>query len=886
MTRRRIREEATAEHPDRAARWWSPLDGSGASPADVGGKAAALDRLVAVGAPVPRAAAVSVGAYRAFVVAGGLEPVLARLPRLVDPARLAEDAEEAEAAFVDAPMAPELWRAIRDAYDHASGGGLVAVRSSATAEDLVAASFAGQYRSFLGVGPGGLERAVRLCWASLWAPGARVYRSAHGLDDLGVAMGVVVQRMVPAERSGVVFTVDPTEAEERVLRVEVVEGLGERLVSGEAIPDVFQVRRTDLVVEQPGAPAFLPELTRLALSIEEAFGRPQDIEWSVAGGRVHILQARPITATATAPGDGFDTRPPEGATFTAAGVVEMLPGVLSPLLWTVNAPMLEEAFGALYGALGIHPPSSLGPMVGRYRGRAALNLSLLKAAAAHMPGGSAAEVERQYLGRVATVEQQARPRGSRLARVLPTWRALRLRKRVVRDAAVFSEAVHLAIGLNPDRTSLSTTALVAYRRGVRDLARFGMRTEVAAAAAAAANYRGLELALERWVGPDEASVAAQRLTAGSVREQAGGCAAVLSLWDVHCDHCQLPDVAAAVYDGPIEETEARLASLGPHGRAFLDVVHEGLRSAGSAALYGGPTWEEDRNSFWAVLRQCRGLHPDQGPPTRMAEAAAAGGEYLVALERRIARTWTWRMTRVLTGQIVDIRRRLLRRMVQDAATFLRLRESLKSGVLRVGGEERRVTKELARRLVAAGVLAREGDEWFVADDELERLVRGQPGPDETTVVARRVAFEAMLEAPPLPEIFSGLPGADTDEHLPEESVLRGWATSPGRVVGTARVVRDLTEARLLTAGEILVSRSTDPSWTPLFLTAAAIVMEQGGPLSHAAIVAREFRLPAVLNVKGATRRIRSGMTLAVDGTRGIVEIIAEQSSDEREVQVA
>lgn len=860
---------------------WTKVDGSGADAAEVGGKAAALDRLMAAGAPVPLAAALSVEAYRAFVEEAGLSSFLAELPRSVDPARLSEDAERVERAFLEAPLAEDLREVILAAYEYVSAGGPVAVRSSATAEDLAAASFAGQYRSFLGVGPEDLDRAVRLCWASLWAPGARAYRSVQGLDAADVAMGVIVQRMVLAERSGVAFTVDPTTSDPDIMRIEVVEGLGERLVSGEVTPDVFHVRRTGLSVVEEGAPSFLPALARRALDIERAFGGPQDIEWSVASGGIHILQARPITTVLGLADDGFDTKPAPGVVFTSAGVGEMLPGVLPPLLWTTNALMLEEAFAALYDTLGIRPGRAAEPMLGRFRGRAVLNLSLLKAAARKMPGGSGAEVERQYLGRVFSDEDEPRPRlGERLARIRPALRALRLRKRLLRDAGVFLEAVEYALSLDPDYSAIPTVSLVAYRHRVRDLARFGVRTEVAVAASAAANYRGLEIALERWLGKEEAPLAAQRLTAGTVREQAGGCAAVLSLWDVHCDYCQLPEVARAVYDGPIEKTEERLETLGHEGIEFLRIVHEGLRRAGSEALYGGRTWDEDHDYFWSVLRQCRGLRPEQGPPVWMAEAAAEGKEFLRELEDQIRKTWKWRLTRVLTGQIVDIRRRLLRRMVDDAATFLRLREAAKSAVLRIGGEERRVTQEVARRLREAGALEREGDEWLLSSEELDRLALAQGGPDSAAVERRRQVFEAWRDAPTLPELFTGVPPAEPEPEIElAGNVLRGWATSPGKVTGRARVVRELADARDLVPGEILVGRSTDPSWTPLFLTAAGIVMEEGGPLSHAAIVAREFRLPAVLNAKGATRRIRTGTTVVVDGTRGTIEILEDEDEE-------
>jgi pyruvate,water dikinase len=191
----------------------------------------------------------------------------------------------------------------------------------------------------------------------------------------------------------------------------------------------------------------------------------------------------------------------------------------------------------------------------------------------------------------------------------------------------------------------------------------------------------------------------------------------------------------------------------------------------------------------------------------------------------------------------------------------------------VGGEERRVVRELTRRLIDQGVLESEGDEWFLSDQELDSLALGGQGPGADVLRRRRHAWEQASRAPSLPELFSGTPGVDlapTAEAL--ENVLRGWATSAGCVTGRALVVGDLASARAITRDEILVGHSTDPSWTPLFLTVAGIVMEQGGPLSHTAIVAREFGVPAVLNVKGATSRIRTGMTITVDGTRGTVEI--------------
>ena len=853
---------------------WQPLNGRGARSADVGSKAASLDRLVAAGVVVPPAAGLFVTAYRTYVEAAGLGDFLAGLPVRVQPTQMADDVRRVEQAFLEAPLPAAVRDAINDAYQFVGGDGAVAVRSSATAEDLANASFAGQYRSVLGVDETELEHAVRLCWASLWAPGARAYRDVLGVSTPDLAMGLVIQRMVWAEWSGVAFTADPADESGEYARVEVVEGLGEGLVSGAVTPAVFRVRRSSLEVIPPPGPEFIVDVARMALAVEAAFGSPQDLEWSIAGGELHALQARPIT-TAASPGDEFDTPPVAGSTFTPAGVAEMLPGVLSPLIWTINGPLLEDAFTTLAHRLGLGGTPADEPWVARHRGRAALNLSLLKSTACRMPGGSDAEVERQYLGRQITADAVQRLRlRDRLGRMGPGLRAVRVRKALRQEADVFLEAAGLALSLQPDYCGVSSDALVTYRHRVRELARFGTRTEVAVAAAAAAAYRALELALTRWMDSEEAQRLSQQLTAGGIAQAASGCATLLLLWDLQCESCQLPEVAAAVSAGPLEGVEERLSRT-VAGRELLHTVEAGLQRRGSAAVYGGPTWDEDRQGFWLALRHCVGLAPPEAPPTRMETAATDSRQLLESLSDRLCQTWRWRLTRTLTGQVVDIRRRLLARVVEDAREFLRLRETVKAALLGVGGEERRVVRELARRLLAAGLLSAEDDVLLLADDELDRLALTGRGPHRSAILRRRATLDAARAGPPLPEVFSGTPSLEptSDNRAEQPGVVAGWAASPGRAMGAALVVSDLADAANLRPGEVLVGRSTDASWTPLFLLAGAIVMEEGGPLSHAAIVARELGLPAVLNARGATRRIRTGMLVSVDGSRGMIEIL-------------
>ncbi|MBI4260527.1 MAG: hypothetical protein HY658_08170 [Actinobacteria bacterium] len=854
------------------------IDGSGANSSEVGGKAASLDRLVSHGFPVPPAVALTAEAYRTFVHRAGLEPLLAELREAGLPSADAIEAEtlRVDRAFLEDTMPEALEEAIRGTAREFLSTTPVAVRSSATAEDLAAASFAGQYRTFLDVRTEDeVLDAVRRCWASLWGPSVRAYRRREGIPEDDLAMAVIVQAMAPADWAGVLFTRDP-EGEPDTIRVEAVRGLGEALVSGRVTPLDFRVERAALAVRgAPGQerPEFLEELARLGLRIERRMGSPQDIEWAQAGGRILILQTRPITVQQPlrADDDAFDTEPAPGAVYTPAGVQEMLPRVLPPLLWTINAPMLDEGFRRLFAELGIRPPRNGGQYMalGRFRGRAALNLSVLREAAASMPGGSGAEVERQYLGRVLTEGEEGKPSAGRLRRGLAGLRALRTRKRVEDEVELFAQAVDGILVLRVDLRKLPVERLLGYRARVRDLARRGYGAEVAAAAGAAAAYRALEMALARWVGAEEAPLWAQRITAPPRPSAQAGCNCAVSLWDLYAERVSTGPAYGALMAGPSEGAEERIRALGEEAEPFLDAVHDAIRHFGSMALYGGPTWDEDMAFVWGCIARCGGLGRDASPDERLTATSSAREVALGELRARLRRSWRWRITRVLTGQIVDVRGRLLRKMAADASRFLALRERAKAALLVLGGEERRIVLEAARRLEASGLLADRDDVLVLSDGELEEMLLGGE-PVSAEELARRGNALARAEAgEPLPETFQGLPGI---EALPPMvgDVLRGWAASPGTVRGPARVLRALAEGRDLVPGEILVARSTDPSWTPLFLVAGGIVLEEGGPLSHAAIVAREFGVPAVLNVKGATRAIVDGDLIEVDGTAGTV----------------
>jgi len=619
---------------------------------------------------------------------------------------------------------------------------------------------------------------------------------------------------------------------------------------------------------------------RLTLRAERRLGGPQDVEWAHDGKALFLLQARPITTQGVRriDDDGFDTPPEDGHTYTPYGLAEMLPGVLPPLLWSINAPMLDNAFRRLFSDLEIEPPSINGSFLtlGRFRGRAALNLTVLKEAAASMPGGSAAEVERQYLGRIVTegVTDDPAPKAG-LRQAIAGLKALRVRKQVEDEVALFADAVEFVLAIGVDLARLPVQRLLAYRARIRNLAWRGYEAEVAASAGAAAAYRGLEMALERWASAEDAALWAQKLTAGPSPDQQPGTNCAGELWELYVEDVQSQPPCDVLIEGPIETTEQRLESLGEDGIRFVDAVHRTTRHFGSMSVYGGVAWDEDPVTVWqciATMGRCDVEGHDIDPSPRLAATRQSREEAFDHLIAQLKSSWKWRLTRIVTGQVVDMRRRMLRRLADDATEFLSLRERAKSALLILGGEERRLITEMGHRLVSSGLVTSIDDVLLLSDQEFGDMLLGDEPLSPGEIRRRREAHEQAVVGESLPQTFVGHPG--TQEYTPiDGDRLEGWAASPGVARGRVRLLSNLADGAKLEPGDVLVARSTDPSWTPLFLIAGAIVLEEGGPLSHAAIVAREFGLPAVLNIPGAMRAIDEGAEVEVDGTAGVVTLI-------------
>ncbi len=847
------------------------LDGTGCSVAAVGSKAAGLDRLASHGFPIPCSYAVTMDAYRRFIAVAGLEAWLEELADqpVPDAAELDGATEDVERVFTATAVPPEIAEPIRAAVTPLLRQGRIAVRSSASAEDLGVASFAGQYRSFVGVDSlDGAITAVQRCWASLWLPAVRAYRMHNDIQAAGLAMGVIVQSMVEADWSGVGFTVDP-KGSASDMRIEVVPGLGEGLVSGRMTPADFVIDRASLEITPVGPvgpPDFLEDLARMLLQVEDRLDAPQDVEWSSVEGHIALLQARPITVSGptTSSDDGFDGPAGTGDTFTPRGVVEMLPDVVPPLLWTINAPMIEHAFRSVVASLGTVHVAPGRSFVGRFRARAALNLSALQDISRDLPGGSAAEVERQFLGRPLHDPSDESSDARGLPRLGAALRARRVQRRMSDEVDLCVAAVSGIVELEMDLHRLPARRLISYRSSVRDLAWRLTAAEVAASSAAAASYRALEEALAQWLGDSEAAAWAQRLTAGSIAHEAAGLVVTRRLSAAYERASRAhPGLRDAIAARPVERAPERVSQLGEAGRRFAHEVEWIVRSQGSRALYGGSTWAEDSTWAWEQLaftatKEHRAVPAPATPP-------------IVELQRGLGAQRRWRVLRVLTGQVVDLRLRWLRHQSQQASRFLVMRERAKAALLMLGGEERRIVIEGAIRLAASQQIASPDDVELLADGEFAAMLLGATPPSDAVMARRRSVLERCRLENRLPETFVGAPGIHRYVAASSDEELIGWAASPGIAEGPVKVVGALNEGAKLEPGDVLVAKATDPAWTPLLLVATGIVLEEGGPLSHGAIVAREFGVPAVLNVPGATHVLDDGEAVRVDGFTGTVQ---------------
>jgi len=823
-----------------------------------GGKGANLGELIAAGFPVPDGFVLTTGAY-----------VLAAREGSVDPA----DPEAAADHLWNGKMPAAIAAAALEAYREL-GGGPVAVRSSATAEDLPGASFAGQQDTYLDIsGEEALVEAIRRCWASLWNDRAVAYRRANGIDDQGVALAVVVQRMVDAKAAGVLFTADPITGRRGRAVIEASPGLGDAVVSGRVDPDRYVADPlTGRIVERriKGDEAVLDdarvrELAILGVRIEWHLGAPQDIEFALdRERRMWIVQSRPITTLYPLP-EGLPDPDVDLRIFFSGNVFQ---GYFEPITPMGIEPFLalgetiRKAFAASGRDGSSRPPVveagmrvylDVTPILRDAVGRVAIQrATAMGEARSSVVFGKLVSDPRLRPHSASHIRSVRRLLPLLLRSRVPIFALRMLRSPAATRRRFIREVEHATrIDLPPDATSAARVD--AFELLMRSGPPRVFPRLVSMVIAGMLSY----VVAGRLLGDRAREDELQRLTRGLAHNPTTEMD--LALWSLATEIRDDPASRNAVLQRtPADLAAAYAAGTLPHSMqaglsAFL--ARYGFRSVGEIDL-GVPRWAEDPTHLLGAIANYLRLEDEALAPDAQFARGAREAEAMIA---------------TLLGRVRGPRRMLLRFFLRRLRALMGLREAPKFHLIRrIWTPLRNLLRPVGDELAATGRIASPDDVFFLTIAEVRAAIAGEALQD--AVAERRAMFARERARRHIPRVLLS-DGTDAEIALVPAAAgdLRGSPASPGSVTAKARVILSPLGARL-EPGEILVAPSTDPGWTPLFLTAGGLVMEMGGMMSHGAVVAREYGIPAVVGVAGATERIATGQLLTVDGSAGAVSI--------------
>lgn len=816
----------------------------------VGGKGSQLGAMLAAGLPVPDGFCVSTEAFRRGMDASLREGIIA-------------------------------------AYEH-MGGGRVAVRSSATAEDLPDASFAGQQDTFLNIaGATALVEAVEACWQSLFTERAVAYRRDHGISDETLAMGVVVQRMVDAEAAGVLFTINPVSGATDELVIEAARGLGDKVVSAQVTPDRYRLRRRSPheIIQQEGdntpqllTPPLLRELARLGLAAERLLGRAADIEWAVAAQRVFLLQARAVTAAGPRLpvvrfGSRWNAEHAQGRLIFWGNynLRDTMPYPHTPFSWSFWKYLIMPS---MFRATGIFSPEEgenwdqFPAPADLVNGRAYFNMNVWSGMTLSRPQWLVIRLAGLLDPELPPILREVLPSGQ----LVPLGRPFSLRR-------FWHSLRHAPAGLG---TLLGTTTaqqawdqLESCKEEVRQFSNIDARILSEEQIIATARYFAAENLsrtmvaliasgpalpavgilswfLRRWGLGDLFPLLISGVGSNPTVETA------LAIWDL-AEHTS-PEVRAIFATEEITRVP-RALDESDSGKEFLARMDAFLKVHGHRAVrefdFSCPRWREDPTFVYETLRNYLS-HPADQPTPRQH------------YERQLRQHEEAKQRLETATRHHPIRRWLCRKLVRVMESRMPLREAFKFYMLIGLAHVRDLLLEVGRRQVNRGVLDKPDDFLFLSIPEAEKISMGQlPAAwvrEQVAVRRREFAANMRTDAP----LIVRSDGRPVMKPAVAGEVLSGAAASPGTARGPARILFDPADGALLHKGDILVAKFTDPGWTPLFLTAGGLVMEIGGIISHGAVVAREYGIPAVVGVKHATRILRDGEMIEVNGGTGEV----------------
>lgn len=850
------------------------LKDSRANLATVGGKGASLARLAQAGLSVPNGFHITTAAYQRFIVENELlSPIFTALQSVdtAQPVTVESAAGEIHMLFAHAVMPPSIADDIRSAYNtlchqsSANGPLPVAVRSSATAEDLPDLAFAGQHETYLNIrGEEAVLDAVKKCWASLWTARAISYRAQNQIEPQTISLAVTVQQLIPAEATGILFTANPISGQRNQGLLTATWGLGEAIVGGLVTPDTLlidkstgrivkretadkqimtvrvesgtqeqatpeQLRRAPVLTDVQAA-----ELMRNGVQIEELYGMPMDIEWTLAEGKLAILQARPITALPEPPLEW--PLPDSKAVLARGSLAEFVPEPVSPLFATLAVPIARETTTQLMQEMGVTEKDAyLFTVINHY----------------------------VYIGIKFTpsLVWQFTIATFRLTKMLLTTAAARATQQREKCLAVKQK------WQARDLTTLTPTEILI---GVREIFRATAEyynvaqsgtipTSMMSELTFAAFYDRL---IKRKADPESAT-----FIFGSDNQAVR---AEKALFDLALWVQEHPDLANAVRQASTQDV--CLALSAPHTDSHW--VEFCTRFAAHLAQYGHAIYDLDFSKPVPAEKPT--------PIVEMFKLFLKGGNnpyerQQTALDRRD------RAANAIAQRLDPLRRKCFWQLLKWAQGTAHLREDSIADLGLGYPQLRKMLSELGHRLANNGAIAQTQDVYWLEAKEVDAsalaLERGEPLKNYSrTVTMRQAKWQAMRHiSPPTTLPRKTWMAAFYPNEGRKDNLIKGFGASAGKVTAPACVILGPEDFGKLRPGDVIVTGITTPAWTPLFARAAAIVTDIGGLLSHSSIVAREYGIPAVLATGNGTRRICDGQVITVDGGAGTVTLSSSHS---------
>lgn len=853
----------------------------------VGGKAANLAKIMSQGFPVPPGFVITTSAYAE------------QLAKLSPPGSLRETGLIRK-ALVASTLPADLEKEILEAHRSLQAGReaplVYAVRSSATAEDMAGASFAGQHESYYYVREENLINMVRNCWGSLWSDAACSYRNSQGMDHSSVSMAVIVQEMIPSDVSGITFTEDPLTGDESLVVTESSWGMGAAIADGRVTPDRFTVHREsraiikarisdkrymvppspkepghiriiDVPLEKRKLASLSDEQVRLitdyALKAEEYFGCSQDMEWAFHKGSFYLLQSRPVTSS----GDVGETMP-KGQYSLFKPLYENFTDPFLPLprsIFNITMDPITFIYGRAYSNLAYVRPliplklsdyqlAQLNYLSGEGIGKLRLSLTklpifLLAAFFHYLAMGV-------FYARTSNMPDDFMDSFRKRADSIADDDSINAFQ--VTEKLFFSPRFFEPVG---NLTLLANTT--------------------------AARYWGLAFILKflfrRWL-PDMPKDASSRFISGTE--------GILSTRMGH-EITEMADLArgsskvkAIILEARADEVMNALEAE-PEAQPLLEALGSFLAIHGHRGLkemdIGSPRWEENPVTIVNMIKN----YLDDNYSSQIE---GKNDERLNKERRQLLSGIKKGLEKKPLERLTEIRWRLVSFLGKQARYFIKLRENSRFYHIMIFYTIRKKILKKEVQFLKEGKLKCRDDIFYLEWGELKALDSGEMTYDdlEGPIRSRRLEYIRLCKVTPPKTVGISLPPAgegDQADHDPGKRVLKGQGASPGVYSGRARVILDPSVNATLKTGEVLVAPYTDPAWTPLFLTAGAAVVGIGSYLSHAGTVAREYGMPCVVDVQDCTSLIRTGDLVSIDGTNGRVSWEPHGEGNENHIEI-